>query len=101
MLKGTENEKKYCEFLKKEFAEINSRHDENRKEVLEYYGGMSDSCEMELDNFDGERRAAINNLIAMAVDRGVSPENLEEIFGDDYFSEEPATSLEGDGVSRQ
>lgn len=94
MFKGTEKEKEYCGFLFQELEKIEARHEERREEALEYYGGMSDSCEMELDAADDERRWAIGDLIAKAEERGVSPENLEEIFGDDYFPQDPITSLD-------
>ena len=83
-MKGTEQEKKYCDFLKREIAEIENKFERDRKDSIEFYGGFTGSCEMAVDNLREEMKNSLQWLFVTAIERGVCTENLKEVFGDDY-----------------
>lgn len=81
---GTKEEKKYCDFLKREIAEIENKFEGDRKDALEFYGGFTGSCEMAVDNLQEEMKNSLLWLFVTATERGVCEENLKEVFGEDY-----------------
>ena len=84
-MKGTEQEKKYCDFLKREIAEIENKFERDRKDALEFYGGFTGSCEMAVDSLQEEMKNSLLWLFVTATERGVCGENLEEVFGEDFW----------------
>lgn len=83
-MKGTEQEKKYCDFLKEEIEKIENEFEENCKDSLEFNGGYTDSHDLEIANLQEERRNSLLWLFVTATERGVCDENLKEVFGEDY-----------------
>lgn len=83
-MKGTKEEIKYCDFLKREIAEIEDKFERDRKDSIEFYGGFTGSCEMDIGNLQEEMKDSLQWLFVTATERGVCPENLKEVFGEDY-----------------
>lgn len=83
-MKGTEQEKKYCDFLKREIAEIENKFERDRKDSIEFYGGFNGSCEMAVDNLQEEMKNSLLWLFVTATERGVCTENLKKVFGKDF-----------------
>ena len=83
-MKGTEQEKKFCDFLKGEIKKIEIEFEENRKDSFEFNGGYTDSHDLEVSNLQEERKNSLLWWFITATERGVSEENLKEVFGEDY-----------------
>ena len=83
-MKGTKSEKKYCDFLKGEITEIEKSFEETLKDSFEFYGGYTDSYDLEVSNLQEERKSSLLWWFITATERGVSEENLKEVFGEDY-----------------
>lgn len=83
-MKGTDQEKKYCDFLKGEIEKIEKEFEENCKDSYEFNGGYTDSHDLEVGNLQEERRESLLWLFITATERGVCTENLKEVFGKDY-----------------
>lgn len=86
MIKNEGNEigKKYCDFLKGEITEIEKSFEETLKDSFEFYGGYTDSYDLEVSNLQEERKSSLLWWFITATERGVSEENLKEVFGEDY-----------------
>ncbi len=83
-MKGTEQEKKFFDFLKGEIKKIEIEFEENRKDSFEFNGGYTGSHDLEVSNLLEERKNSLLWWFITATERGVSEENLKEVFGEDY-----------------
>lgn len=79
-----EKEKEYCEYLKGKIEECEKEFVEAKHELYDFYGGCTDSCEIEVEWAWNRMKEEICWWFITAKERNVNKELLKEIFSDYY-----------------